>query len=162
MKEFEGLPPEKLNEVLDVHLQDFDRRKQDWQARRDALREQTQAVNAEVDGVLARRSPGSALKPFIYALAMQQGLIHPHTLLRDGRIMRLHFDIPDRPGVLADIAARISDLGGNVIEVKHQQLFGAPTVQSTELHLMVEVRDQAQGDAIIAAMEAADYVVRRG
>jgi threonine dehydratase len=83
-------------------------------------------------------------------------------LLRDGRIMRLHFDIPDRPGVLADIAARISDLGGNVIEVKHQQLFGAPTVQSTELHLMVEVRDQAQGDAIIAAMEAADYVVRRG
>lgn len=83
-------------------------------------------------------------------------------LLRDGRILRLHFDIPDRPGVLADIAARISDLGGNVIEVKHQQLFGAPTVQSTELHLMVEVRDQAQGDAIIAAMEAADYVVRRG
>ena len=49
-----------------------------------------------------------------------------------------------------------------MIEVKHQQLFGAPTVQSTELHLMVEVRDQAQGDAIIAAMEAADYVVRRG
>ncbi len=83
-------------------------------------------------------------------------------LLRDGRIMRLHFDIPDRPGVLADIATRISALGGNVIEVKHQQLFGAPTVQSTELHLMVEVRDSAQGDAIIAAMEAADYVVRRG
>jgi len=83
-------------------------------------------------------------------------------LLRDGRILRLHFDIPDRPGVLADIAKRISDLGGNVIEVKHQQLFGAPTVQSTELHLMIEVRDAAQGDAIIAAMEAADYVVRRG
>ncbi|WP_240789969.1 threonine ammonia-lyase [Roseomonas sp. HF4] len=83
-------------------------------------------------------------------------------LLRDGRILRLHFDIPDRPGVLADIAKRISDMGGNVIEVKHQQLFGAPTVQSTELHLMVEVRDGAQGDAIIAALEAGDYVVRRG
>jgi threonine dehydratase len=83
-------------------------------------------------------------------------------LLRDGRILRLHFDIPDRPGVLADIAKRISDVGGNVIEVKHQQLFGAPTVQSTELHLMVEVRDAAQGDAIIAALEAGDYVVRRG
>ena len=58
-------------------------------------------------------------------------------LLRDGRILRLHFDIPDRPGMLADIAARISALGGNVIEVNHQQLFGAPTVQSTELYLMV-------------------------
>ena len=83
-------------------------------------------------------------------------------LLRDGRLLRLHFDIPDRPGVLADIAKRISDVGGNVIEVKHQQLFGAPTVQSTELHLMIEVKDAAQGDALIAAMEAADYVVRRG
>lgn len=83
-------------------------------------------------------------------------------LLRDGRILRLRFDIPDRPGMLADIAARISALGGNVIEVQHQQLFGAPTVQSTELHLMVEVRDAAQGAAIIAALEAGDYTVRRG
>ncbi|KAA2214700.1 threonine ammonia-lyase [Teichococcus oryzae] len=82
-------------------------------------------------------------------------------LLRDGRILRLHFDIPDRPGVLADISKRISDAGGNVIEVKHQQLFGAPTVQSTELELMIEVRDSIQGQAIIAAMVAADYVVRR-
>ncbi|MDO9502433.1 threonine ammonia-lyase [Falsiroseomonas sp.] len=83
-------------------------------------------------------------------------------LLRDGRILRLHFDIPDRPGMLADIAGRISALGGNVIEVNHQQLFGAPTVQSTELYLMVEVRDGTQGNAIIAALQAADYVVRRG
>lgn len=82
-------------------------------------------------------------------------------LLRDGRILRLRFDIPDRPGVLADIAARISAIGGNVIEVQHQQLFGAPTVQSTELQLMIEVRDQAQGKAVIAALEAGDYVVRR-
>jgi threonine dehydratase len=83
-------------------------------------------------------------------------------LLRDGRILRLHFDIPDRPGMLADIAKRISDLGGNVIEVQHQQLFGAPTVQSTELHLMVEVRDGAQGNHIISALQAGNYVVRRG
>jgi len=56
MQEFEGMPPEKLNEALDGHLQDFEMRKQDWQARRDALRQQTQAVNAEVDTVLARNA----------------------------------------------------------------------------------------------------------
>ncbi|OYW31460.1 MAG: penicillin-binding protein 1C, partial [Chthoniobacter sp. 12-60-6] len=44
------------------------------------------SIQGQVDGVLARRSPGSALKPFIYGLAMQQGLIHPHSLLRDGRM----------------------------------------------------------------------------
>ena len=38
-------------------------------------------IQGQVDGVQARRSPGSALKPFIYARAMQQGLIHPHTCL---------------------------------------------------------------------------------
>jgi threonine dehydratase len=82
-------------------------------------------------------------------------------LLRDGRILRLRFDIPDRPGVLTDISGRISALGGNVIEVQHQQLFGAPTVQSTELHVMVEVRDAAQGNAIVASLEAGNYIVRR-
>ena len=43
-------------------------------------------IQGQVDGVRARRSPGSALKPFIYALAMQQGLIHPRSLVRDGRV----------------------------------------------------------------------------
>jgi threonine dehydratase len=83
-------------------------------------------------------------------------------LLRDGRILRVHLDIPDRPGVLADIATRVAAAGGNVIEVSHQRLFAAPSVQSAELELMIEVRDALQGNAIIAALEAGDYVVRRG
>lgn len=41
------------------------------------------SINGQVDGTLARRSPGSTLKPFIYALALEQGLIHPQTLLSD-------------------------------------------------------------------------------
>ena len=36
-----------------------------------------------MNGTTAKRSPGSALKPFVYALAMDQGLIHPMTLLKD-------------------------------------------------------------------------------
>lgn len=41
------------------------------------------AIDGQVDGTRARRSPGSTLKPFIYALALDQGLIHPRTLLYD-------------------------------------------------------------------------------
>ncbi|OGB99942.1 penicillin-binding protein 1C [candidate division KSB1 bacterium RBG_16_48_16] len=40
-------------------------------------------IQGQVNGVRSRRSPGSTLKPFIYALAMEQGLIHPMTMLKD-------------------------------------------------------------------------------
>ena len=38
---------------------------------------------AQVDGVLARRQPGSTLKPFVYELAFEQRLITPATLIDD-------------------------------------------------------------------------------
>ncbi len=38
---------------------------------------------AQVDGVLAKRQPGSTLKPFIYALAFEKKLITPASLLDD-------------------------------------------------------------------------------
>lgn len=40
-------------------------------------------IAGQVDGTAAPRSPGSALKPFVYALALQQGVIHPKSLLKD-------------------------------------------------------------------------------
>lgn len=40
-------------------------------------------IKGQVNGTLAKRSPGSTLKPFIYALALDQGLLHPHTVLAD-------------------------------------------------------------------------------
>ncbi|WP_254074098.1 penicillin-binding protein 1C [Burkholderia sp. S171] len=41
------------------------------------------SIQGQVNGTLARRSPGSALKPFIYALGFDQGVLHPQTVLRD-------------------------------------------------------------------------------
>lgn len=41
------------------------------------------SIQGQVDGTRAKRSPGSTLKPFIYALALDQGLIHPRSLLYD-------------------------------------------------------------------------------
>jgi threonine dehydratase len=81
-------------------------------------------------------------------------------LLRDGRLLRLLLEIPDRPGVLADIATRIASRGGNVIEVTHQRLFAAPSVQAAELEVMVEARDPVHAAEITLALEES-YVVRR-
>lgn len=41
------------------------------------------AIQGQVNGTAAPRSPGSVLKPFLYGLALDQGLIHPRTLLED-------------------------------------------------------------------------------
>jgi penicillin-binding protein 1C len=40
-------------------------------------------IDGQVNGAAAKRSPGSTLKPFIYGLALDQGVLHPATVLRD-------------------------------------------------------------------------------
>jgi penicillin-binding protein 1C len=56
--------------------------------RRRAVRALVGSSGSDVDGgwidlTRARRSPGSTLKPFIYGLAMEDGLIGPDTLIED-------------------------------------------------------------------------------
>jgi len=41
------------------------------------------AIAGQVNGTDAKRSPGSTLKPFVYALGIDQGVLHPRTVLRD-------------------------------------------------------------------------------
>ncbi len=81
-------------------------------------------------------------------------------LLRDGRLLRVVLEMPDRPGMLAEIASRIGSRGGNIIEVAHHRLFSSPSVQDAQLEIMIEARDEAHGAAIEAALAEA-FVLRR-
>ena len=40
-------------------------------------------IQGQVDGTRAKRSPGSTLKPFVYGMAIDAGLIHPASLMKD-------------------------------------------------------------------------------
>ena len=40
-------------------------------------------IDGQVDGVRAQRSPGSTLKPLLYGVAIDQGLIHPASMMLD-------------------------------------------------------------------------------
>jgi threonine dehydratase len=81
-------------------------------------------------------------------------------LLRDGRLLRLILEIPDRPGVLADIAGHIGRAGGNIIEVSHHRMFASPSVQTAELEVMFEARDAVHSAEIVRVLEQL-YTVRR-
>jgi len=81
-------------------------------------------------------------------------------LLRDGRILRLVLEMPDRPGMLAEVATRIGTLGGNILEVSHHRLFSSPHVQDAQLEVMIEGRDAAHGAAIEASL-AEIFTLRR-
>lgn len=42
-----------------------------------------EAIDGQVNATTAKRSPGSTLKPFIYGLGVDQGVIHPRSILKD-------------------------------------------------------------------------------
>ncbi|MGO9818479.1 MAG: threonine ammonia-lyase [Acidocella sp.] len=81
-------------------------------------------------------------------------------LLRDGRLLRVVLEMPDRPGMLAEVATRIGALGGNIIEVAHHRLFSSPSVQDAQLEIMIEARDANHGAAIEASL-AEVFTLRR-
>jgi penicillin-binding protein 1C len=66
-----------------------------------------------VDAAQAVRSPGSALKPFIYALAFEEGIAHPETILDDrptryGSYVPANFDLGFQGTVTARRALQLS------------------------------------------------------
>ncbi len=66
------------------------------------------AHGGEVDGVRAPRSSGSILKPFLYALMLQGGRLHPRTLLPDVPMRFGNFE-PVNAGEIYAGAASVHD-----------------------------------------------------
>ena len=97
---------------------------------------------------------GANIDPRILANTLMRNL------LRDGRLLRLVLEMPDRPGMLAEIASRIGRLGGNILEVSHHRLFSSPSVQDAQLEIMIEARVATHGEAIETSLAEA-FVLRR-
>ncbi len=81
-----------------------------------------------LDLAQAVRSPGSALKPFIYALAFEQGIAHPETMLEDR---------PNRFGAYAPENFDLGFLGNVTARQALQQSLNLPAIE-----LLAEVGPQ--------------------
>jgi threonine dehydratase len=80
--------------------------------------------------------------------------------MREGRVVSLRMEIPDRPGVLADISTIIGASGANIIEVKHQRHFHDVPSKHADLDITIETREPGDIDEILAKLGARNYVAR--
>jgi threonine dehydratase len=78
-----------------------------------------------------------------------------------GRRLRLFTRISDRPGGLAALLTLIAEAGGNVVHADHVREGMPLHVRETGVEIALETRGVGHGDAIVAALEAAGYAVRR-
>jgi threonine dehydratase len=75
-------------------------------------------------------------------------------LQRENRIVSFRLTIPDRPGVLGQIATRLGELGSNILEVDHRRLFLDVPAKGAKLDVTVETRDRAHAETVLRALAA--------
>jgi threonine dehydratase len=75
-------------------------------------------------------------------------------LEREERIVSFRLTIPDRPGVLGQIATRLGQLGVNILEVDHRRLFLDVPAKGARLDVTVEARDRAHAEEILRTLTA--------
>jgi threonine dehydratase len=75
-------------------------------------------------------------------------------LERQEHIVSFRLTIPDRPGVLGQIATRLGELGANILEVDHKRLFLDVPAKGARLDVTIETRDGAHAEEILAALAA--------
>jgi threonine dehydratase len=80
-------------------------------------------------------------------------------LARSGRLIRIHIEVPDRPGALAAIAAVIARSRGNIVDVEHRRDLPGLALKNARLELSIETRDRVHADEIVQALAAAGFRV---
>jgi threonine dehydratase len=78
-------------------------------------------------------------------------------LERADRITSFRLTIPDRPGILGQIASRLGELGANILGVDHHRLFLDVPAKGAKLDITMETRDGAHAEEIFRALKADGY-----
>jgi threonine dehydratase len=127
--------------------------------------QKTMAEGAGAAGLAAMLAKPARFRGRKVGLILCGGNIDPRILAsimvreleRDDRIVSFRLTIPDRPGVLGQIASRLGELGVNILEVDHHRLFLDVPAKGAKLDVTVETRDRAHVAETLAALEAEGY-----
>ncbi|MFN7133086.1 MAG: pyridoxal-phosphate dependent enzyme, partial [Myxococcales bacterium] len=81
-------------------------------------------------------------------------------LVKDGRLVRLHVKLPDRPGALARFTSAVAEQRANVLEIYHNRAFSRSALGETEVELTLETRGPEHIQGLKKFLESRGYSVR--
>src|SRR5215510_3559854 len=127
--------------------------------------QKTMAEGAGAAGLAAMLAKPERFRGRNVGLVLCGGNIDPRVLAtimvreleRDDCIVSFRLTIPDRPGVLGQIATRLGELSANILEVDHHRLFLDVPAKGARLDVTVETRDRAHVQEIMAVLEAEGF-----
>ena len=82
-------------------------------------------------------------------------------MVKQGRYQLLKTTVNDAPGNLGPLIAHVAEAGANVIEVFHRRAFWLAPLSKVGIELLLEVRDEDHGQAVIAHLARVGYNVDR-
>jgi threonine dehydratase len=127
--------------------------------------QKTMAEGAGAAGLAAMLAEPERFRGRRVGLILCGGNIDPRILAsimvreleRADRIVSFRLTIPDRPGVLGQIATRLGQLGANILSVDHHRLFLDVPAKGAKLDVTIETRDAAHAEEIFRAFADAGY-----
>lgn len=127
--------------------------------------QKTMAEGAGAAGLAAMLARPERFRGKRVALILCGGNIDPRILAsimvreleRASQIVSFRLTIPDRPGVLGQIATLFGKLGANILEVSHHRLFLDVPAKGAKLDVTVETRDPAHAELILRVLAGEGY-----
>jgi len=127
--------------------------------------QKTMAEGAGAAGLAAMLAEPELFRGRRVGLILCGGNIDPRILAsimvreleRAERIVSFRLTIPDRPGILGQIATRLGELNANILSVDHHRLFLDVPAKGAKLDITVETRDAAHAEEILRAFAAEGY-----
>jgi threonine dehydratase len=112
-----------------------------------ALLEHPRAMEPPVVVVLS----GGNIDPLLLSKVLRRGLAAA------GRYLTFRCRLPDRPGALATLLAKVAGLGANVLDVVHERVTPGLLVDEVEVLLQVETRGPGHCDSVISELRESGY-----
>lgn len=97
---------------------------------------------------------GGNIDLIILSSIIQRGLV------RSDRLVRLHVEVRDTPGGLADITRTLAEADANIVEVHHQRAFSSLSLQSADVEFVLLTRGHEHLRQIMNRLETAAYQAR--